>query len=186
VRLNVQHFINQEGPRIPSVATSPKYWRQAFIVLTKDIHKAHDLVDTVDFLRLRWEEDFMQATKGLGRVDTVLDSRPGRITPSQIMELTGGGYTNLHRHKVGANDLQVVNTQFVGSLNAGQTQTWFTFNWPSDWFVSWSLRPTTSGGKIKWDVAVERAPNNTFTYWLTVTNVGPGATNFEGKYAILK
>ncbi len=185
-RLNVQNFINQEGPRIPSVATSPKYWREAFIVLTKDIHKAHDLVDTVDFLRLRWEEDFMQATKGLGRVDTVLDSRPGRITPSQIMELTGGGYTNLHRHKVGANDLQVVNTQFVGSLNAGQTQTWFTFNWPSDWFVNWSLRPTTSGGKIKWDVAIERAPNNTFTYWLTVTNVGPGATNFEGKYAILK
>jgi hypothetical protein len=186
VRLNVQNFIAQEGPRIPTSATAPKYWRQAFIVLTKDIHKAHDLVDTVDFLRLRWERDFMEATKLLGRIDTVLDARPGRITPSQIMELTRGGYTTLHRHRVGPSDLQVVNTQFVGSLTAGQTRSWFTYNWPADWFVTWSLRPTTGGGKIRWDVAIERAGNGTFTYWLTVTNVGPSSTNFEGKYAILK
>ena len=71
--LNIQNFIAQEGPRIPSAATAPKYWRQAFIVLTKDIHKAHDLVDTVDFLRLRWEQDYMRATKELGRIDTVLE-----------------------------------------------------------------------------------------------------------------
>ena len=186
VRLNIQHIINQEGARIPSVAAAPKYWRQAFIVLTKDIHRVHDLVETVDLLRLRWERDFMEATKLLGRIDTVLDARPGRITPSQIMELTGGGYTNLHRHKVGAYDLQLVNTQFVGSLNPGQTQSWFTFNWPVDWFVVWLLRPTTAGGKIKWDVAIERAGNNTFTYWLTVTNTSGIATNFEGKYAVLR
>jgi hypothetical protein len=185
-RINIQNFIAQEGPRIPAVATAPKYWRQAFIVLTKDIHKVHDLVDTVDFLRLRWEQDFPEMTKGLGRIDTVLDARPSRITPSQIAELTGGGYTSLHRHKVGTNDLQVVTTQFTASLNAGQTGTWFTHSWPIDWFVVWSLRPTTNGGKIKWDVAVERAANNTFTYHLTVANVGAGATSFEGKYAVLK
>ena len=186
VRLNIQNFIAQEGSRAPNVAAAPKSWREAFIVLTNDIHRVHDLADTVDFLRLRWEQDFMEATKGLGRLDTVLDARPGRITPSQIAELTNGGYTNLHRHRVGPNDLQVVNTQFVGSLNAGQTRSWFTFNWPTDWFVVWSLRPATNGGTIKWDVAIERAANNTFTYWLTVSNVGPVTTNFEGKYAILK
>lgn len=185
-RLNVQNFVAQEGPRIPSVANATKYWRQAFIVLTKDIHKAHDLVDAVDFLRLRWEQDFMRATKELGRVDTVLDARPGRITPSQIAELTGGQATPLHRHRVGSNDLQLVNTQFVGTLNQGQTRSWFTFNWPTDWFVVWSLRPTANGGKIKWEVAIERAANNTFTYWLTVTNIGPVATTFEGKYTVLR
>jgi hypothetical protein len=79
VRLNVQNFVAQEGPRIPNVAAAPKYWRQAFIVVTNDIHRVHDLVDTVDFLRLRWEQDFIQATKGLGRIDTVLDFRPGRM-----------------------------------------------------------------------------------------------------------
>ena len=55
-----------------------------------------------------------------------------------------------------------------------------------DWFVVWSLRSTTAGGKIKWDVAVERAANNTFTYWLTVTNTGPVATSFEAKYGVLR
>lgn len=186
VRLNAQDFINQEGPRVPSVATSPKYWRQAFVVLTKNIHKAHDLVQTVDLLRLRWEKDFYELTKQLGRIDTVLDSRPGRITPAQIDELVGGGYSGLHHHRVSPGDLQVVRTQFVGTIARGQTRSWFTFNWPTDWFVVWSLRPTTSGGKIRWDVAIERAPSNTFTYWLTVTNVGPVDTSFEGKYAILR
>jgi hypothetical protein len=186
VRLNIQNFIAQEGPRVPSVAASPKYWREAFIVLTKDIHKAHDLVDTVDFLRLRWERDFMEATKGLGRVDTVLDARPGRITPSQIMELTGGGYTGLHRHVVGPNDLQVAGTQWTASINPGQVQKWFTFNWSPTWFVVWSVRPTTPGGKLKTEVEIERAANNTFTYWITVTNVGSVTTSFEGRYARLK
>jgi hypothetical protein len=78
-RLSIQNFIAQEGPRIPNVAAAPKYWRQAFIVLTNDIHRVHDLVDTIDNLRLRWERDFVQATKRLGRVDTVLDFRTGRM-----------------------------------------------------------------------------------------------------------
>jgi hypothetical protein len=186
VRLNIQNFIAQEGQRLPTVATAPKYWREAFIVLTKNIHKVHDLVDSIDILRQRWERDFMEATKWLGRIDTVLDARPGRITPSQIAELTGGYYTNLHRHSVFPQDMNVVGQQFVGSLNVGQTVSWYTFNWSTNWFVDWSLRPTTNGGKIKWDVAIERAANNTFTYWLTVTNIGPVATSFEAKYIRLK
>lgn len=185
-RLNIQNFINQEGPRIPTVAAAPKYWRQAFIVLTKDIHKVHDLVDTVDFLRLRWEHDFPELTKGLGRIDTVLDARPGRITPSQIDELVSSGYTNLHRHRVNANDLQIVGTQWTATINPGQTQNWFTFGWPAEFLVTWSIRPTTPSGKIKSEVAIERGANNTFTYWITVTNIGPVATNFEGKYSIVR
>jgi hypothetical protein len=186
VRLNVQNFIAQEGPRIPNVSAGPKYWREAFIVLTKDIHKVHDLVDTVDFLRLRWERDFMEATKLLGRIDTVLDVRPGRITPSQVAELTGGGYTNLHRHTVGPSDLAVAGTQWTATINPGQVQNWFTFNWDPTWFMVWSARPTTPGGKLKTEVEIERAGNNTFTYWIRVTNVGSVATSFEGRFARLK
>jgi hypothetical protein len=77
VRLTVQDFIAVEGQRVPNVAVSPKNWRQAFIVLTNDIHKVHEFVETVDALRLRWEQDFREATKGLGRVDTVLGRRFG-------------------------------------------------------------------------------------------------------------
>jgi len=186
VKLNVNNFIAQEGPRLPSASVAQKFWRQAFVVLTKDIHKAHDLVDTVDFLRLRWETDFYQMTKGLGRIDTVLDDRPGRLTPAQITELTGGGYTSLHRHKVGANDLQIVGTQWTATINPGQTQNWFTHSWSPEWFVNWAIRPTTAGGRIKSEVSIERAANNTFTYWIAVTNTGPVATSFEGKYALMK
>lgn len=186
VRLNVGHFIAQEGGRTPSVSTAPKFWREAFIVLTNDIHRVHDLVDGVDGLRQRWEGDFLAATKGLGRVDTVLGQRPGRLTPAQIAELTSGGYTTLHRHVVGPNDLQITGTQWTGTINPGQVQNWFTFNWPTSWFVTWSIRPTTSGGKITWDVSIERAANNTFTYWIRVTNTGTVATQFEGQYARLR
>ena len=186
VRLNVQNFVAQEGPRIPSAATAPKSWRQAFVVLTTDIHKVHDLVDTVDFLRMRWEKDFVEMTKSLGSIDTVLDYRPGRLTPAQIAELTSGGYTNLHRHKTTANDLQITGTQWTATINPGETQNWLTFAWPVNEIVVWSVQPTTPGGKIKTEVSVELAGNNTFTYWIAVTNTGTVATNFAGRYAILK
>jgi hypothetical protein len=186
VRLNVQNFIAQEGSRIPNVASAPKYWRQAFITLTNDIHEVHDLVDSVDFLRLRWERDFAEATKGLGFIDTVLDARPGRLTPPQIAELTGGGYTNLHRHRVSPSDLQIVGTQWTATINPGQTQQWFTHSWSPDWLIDWSIRPTTPGGRLNWDVEIERAPNNTFTYHITVRNTSSVATNFEGRYARLR
>jgi hypothetical protein len=185
VRLNVQNFINQEGNRMPTSAAAPKYWREAFIVLTRNIHRVHDLVDTIDLLRQRWERDLTEATKGLGRIDTVLDARPGRITPSQIAELTSGGYTSLHRHLVGPWDVRVVGTQFTGTLNPGQTHTWFTWGWSPEWFVDWSLRPTTNGGRIRWSLDVERAANG-LTYHITVTNVGSVVTNFEAKYSRLR
>jgi hypothetical protein len=92
VRLNIQNFIDQEGQRIPNVAAAPKYWRQAFIVLTNDINKVHDLVDDVDRLRVRWEQDFSQATKGLGRVDTVLDVRTGRAADFTIIISSRHGF----------------------------------------------------------------------------------------------
>lgn len=186
VRLNIQNFVAQEGPRIPSASSAQKYWRQAFIVLTKDIHKVKDFTDTVDFLRIRWERDFAEATQWLGRVDTVLDARPGRLTPAQIAELTGGGRTNLHRHAVGPLEIQLTATQWTANINPGQTQNWFTYNWSPGWLVAWSVRPTTAGGKLRSEVSVERAANGTFTYWISVTNTGPVATAFEGKYALLK
>jgi hypothetical protein len=94
VRLNIQNFIDQEGPRIPNVAAAQKYWREAFIVLTSDIRKVHDFVDTVDFLRLRWEQDFIQATKGLGRVDTVLGVRTGLAADFTIVISVRQGFGN--------------------------------------------------------------------------------------------
>jgi len=185
-RLNVQNFIAQEGPRVPGAATAPKAWRQAFIVLTKNIHKVHDLVDTIDFLRMRWEKDFVEMTKYLGQIDTVLDFRPGRLSPAQIAELTSGGYTGLHRHRVYADDLRLTGTQWTATINPGERQRWFTHSWPIDEFVSWAAQPTTLGGKLKTEVSIERGASNTFTYWIDVTNIGTVPTSYVGKFAILK
>ena len=75
--LTTQNIIWSEGPRIPDVATSQKLFKNAFVVLTGDMERVHDLVDQVDGLRLRFENDFYEATKTLGRVDTTLGPLQG-------------------------------------------------------------------------------------------------------------
>jgi hypothetical protein len=73
-------------------------------------------------------------------------------------------------------------TQFSGTLNAGQTKSWFTFGWPADEIVYWSIHPTTDDGRVEWSVEIKRNTNNTFTYYLTVTNVGAATTTIDAKY----
>ncbi len=71
-RLTTQNIIRAEGARLPNVTMSPKQFKNGFVVLTGDMERVHDLVDQVDFLRLRFEDDFHEATKNLARVDTTL------------------------------------------------------------------------------------------------------------------
>jgi hypothetical protein len=70
--LNVQNIEWAEGARAPDAANSPKMIKTAFVVLTGDMDKVHDLVDRVDDLRRQFERDYHDATKMLGRVDTTL------------------------------------------------------------------------------------------------------------------
>jgi hypothetical protein len=184
--LNIHNILWAEGNRVPSVATSQKLFKNAFVVLTGNINKAHDLVDRVDFLRLRFEQDFYEATKRLGQIDTTLGPLRVDLTPSQVQQLTSGGYTTLHRHLVGYDDLRITGTQFTGTINPGETQRWFTYNWPAAWVVEWSVHPTTAGGKVTWSEEIERASNGTFTYWIIIRNIGSAATAFEAKYAIFR
>jgi hypothetical protein len=78
--------------------------------------------------------------------------------------------------------------QWTGSLNPGQTQQWFTFNWPASWHVVWYIVPTTpknGAPELDWDVEVERASPTMCTYWITVKNLTNVAVTFEGRYAVL-
>jgi hypothetical protein len=78
--------------------------------------------------------------------------------------------------------------QFTGSLGAGASQRWFTYNWPSAWHVVWYMMPTTprpGAPELDWDVAVERADASHTTYWLTVKNLASVPVTFEGRYAVL-
>lgn len=72
-------------------------------------------------------------------------------------------------------------TQFSGTLTPGQTKAWFTFGWPTDEIMYWSMHPTTDQGRVDWTVDV-RLAGDTFTYYITVTNTGSTTTDFDANY----
>ena len=81
-----------------------------------------------------------------------------------------------------------VGVQFRGTLAAGATQRWFTFNWPAHWHVLWTVVPTTprpGSPQIKFDVQVERATDQFITYWISITNVSPAPCDIEARYGVL-
>jgi hypothetical protein len=81
----------------------------------------------------------------------------------------------------------VVGTQFTGSVPANSAQRWFTFNWPANWNVIWtvvSTTPVVGNPQVEWDVAVERASPTTITYWITIRNLTAAAVSIEARYAI--
>jgi hypothetical protein len=81
-----------------------------------------------------------------------------------------------------------VGVQFTGTVNAGQTARWYTFNWPQDWHVEWnvvSTSPVPGAPQIDWDVEVERASASNITYWISVRNVTAVPVNIEARYAVL-
>ncbi|WP_336364045.1 S8 family peptidase [Halalkalicoccus salilacus] len=78
--------------------------------------------------------------------------------------------------------------QFRGTVPANSTRRWFTFRWPAEWHVLWTVIPTTprSGGpQIRWNVQVERATHQYITYWISITNVTSSSVDVEARYAVL-
>lgn len=81
-----------------------------------------------------------------------------------------------------------IGIQFIGTLQPNQTQRWFTFNWPAQWHVDWTVMPISpqpGGPQLGLTVQVERATDRYATYWLTVQNLTNRIVNFEGRYAVL-
>jgi len=78
--------------------------------------------------------------------------------------------------------------QWTGTLNGGQTQRWFTYNWAAGLHVVWYMMPTSpqlGAPELDWSVAVERADATHCTYWITVRNLTTNPVTFEGRYAVL-
>ena len=81
-----------------------------------------------------------------------------------------------------------VGVQFRGTVPAGQTRRWFTFNWPAHWHVLWTVVPTTpqpGAPQIKWQVHVERATDGFITYCINITNISTAACDIEARYGVL-
>lgn len=82
----------------------------------------------------------------------------------------------------------ICGVQWRGSLPAGATNRWFTYNWPATWTVAWTVMPTTvkpGAPEVTWNVQIERASSEFATYWITVTNLTGVPVDFEGRYCIL-
>jgi hypothetical protein len=77
-------------------------------------------------------------------------------------------------------------TQFTDTLSAGQTRTYFTFNWPTDEIVYWSVHPTTTNGRVEWIVEIRLADTGQFIYYLTITNTGSVTTSVAAKYVVFR
>jgi hypothetical protein len=78
--------------------------------------------------------------------------------------------------------------QFTGTVAAGATQSWFTYNWPACWHVIWMVVPTTSlpgEPDITWNVEVERASGEYITYWITISNLTSTPVGIEARYSVL-
>ena len=81
-----------------------------------------------------------------------------------------------------------VGVQFHGTIAAGRTQRWFTFNWPAHWHVLWTVVPTSvtpGGAQVRWNVMVERASDAFITYWIDITNISNASVGIEARYGVL-
>jgi hypothetical protein len=79
-------------------------------------------------------------------------------------------------------------TQWFGTIAGNTSRRWFTFGWPANWHVVWTIMPTLicpGTPTLSWSVAVERASATQATYWITVTNSSPHTVRFEGRYDVL-
>ncbi|ELZ95816.1 serine protease [Haloferax mucosum ATCC BAA-1512] len=109
---------------------------------------------------------------------------PGRPSSQRI-----GNRPNLRELVPRARETQSwTGVQFRGTIPANSTRRWFTWGWPAQWHVLWSVVPTTpgSGGpQLSWNVEVERATHENITYWISITNKTGSTIEAEARYAVL-
>ena len=83
----------------------------------------------------------------------------------------------------------IFGTQFTGSVNAGQTRTWFTHSWNANWNVEWAVIPTSpvidGPAQLEWKVKTTRQAANLVKWFIEVKNVTGVSVNFQARYAIL-
>jgi hypothetical protein len=80
-------------------------------------------------------------------------------------------------------------TQFTGTLNPGQTRTWFTHSWNADWNVVWMCVPTApvidGPAQIEWTVRNSRQTATRVKWFITAKNLTGQTLTFQARYAIL-
>jgi hypothetical protein len=120
--LTVNDIIASEGPRIPTVAASPKTFKQAFILLVQSgTSPSNAEVTKLDRFRQRWQEFFGQATEGLGTADTTLNTIAVTPTLSSLAPAFGPTVGNTPIYILGNNFQDGVTVSF-GPASATNVQ----------------------------------------------------------------
>lgn len=157
--LSINDIIAVEGPRIPTVAASPKVFKQAFILLVqRGTAPSNADVAKLERFRQRWQEFFAQATDGLGTVDTSLKTVPLTPTLSSVAPSFGPTAGNTPLYMFGNNFQEGVIVR-IGSATATNVQR-----------VSSSL------------VTAVAPPGAASTVSVFVTNPGAPSANLENAY----
>jgi hypothetical protein len=81
-----------------------------------------------------------------------------------------------------------VGVQFSGNVPAGTTKRWFTYGWPPDWHVVWTVVPTTPNAgapQVEWDVEVQRSSATAITYWISIHNLAAAPIDIEARYEVM-
>ena len=120
--LTITDIIAAEGPRVPSVAASPKVFRQAFILLVqRGASPSAAEVAKLDRFRLRWQEFFAQSTDNLGTADTTLNTVPLTPTVTAVAPASGPTAGNTPIYIVGRNFQEGFSVR-IGSTAATQVE----------------------------------------------------------------
>lgn len=72
VNVSLSQIIQADGPRVPSVATSQKSFRAAFILFTKNTNPSQPNLQKVDRIRTAYQTYFRTKTENKGTIDTTL------------------------------------------------------------------------------------------------------------------
>jgi hypothetical protein len=80
-------------------------------------------------------------------------------------------------------------TQFTAKVEAWATSRWFTHSWPAQWYVVWSVVPTSPAvdgpAQVQWNVQVTRQSGGLLKYFLAITNLTGGQIEVQARYDVL-
>jgi hypothetical protein len=120
--LTIQDIITSEGPRLPDVFSSPKVFRQAYVLLVhQGTSPSSAELDKLGRLRQGFQDFYAQASDGKGSVTTTLSTTP--LTPAITSVVPSSGSTlGNTRVYISGNDFQNGATVTIGTADATDVQ----------------------------------------------------------------
>jgi hypothetical protein len=144
-------------------------------------------------LDFTWTEIVAAGASTLNQTYQILTGQTDGLTPFKDLlqafypEGTPSGLTNDDPFPLlPALSFPLCGVQFRGTVPAGSTETWFTYNWPVHWQVIWNVVPTTVAGgpELSWNLQTQKSSGDYMTYWISITNLTGTDVDVEARYCV--